>query len=49
MDEFLIPVQEQNKQENEELKALKTQIEALQNQLLQNEALLNEAKSPFNN
>ena len=41
MDEFLIPVQEQ---ENEELKALKTQNEALQNQLLQNEA-----KSPFNN
>lgn len=46
MDEFLIPVQEQ---ENEELKALKTQNEALQNQLLQNEALQNEAKSPFNN
>lgn len=36
MDEFLIPVQEQ---ENGELKALKTQ----------NEALQNEAKSPFNN
>ena len=49
MDEFLIPVQEENKQENEELKALKTQNEALQNQLLQNEALQNEAKSPFNN
>lgn len=49
MDEFLIPVQEENKQENEELKALKTQNEALQNELLQNEALQNEAKSPFNN
>lgn len=46
MDEFLIPVQEQ---ENEELKALKTQNEALQNQLLQNKVLQNEAKSPFNN
>lgn len=48
MDEFLIPLEE-NKQENEELKALKTQNEALQNQLLQNEALQNEAQSPFNN
>ncbi|MDL0102558.1 hypothetical protein [Campylobacter felis] len=41
MEEFLIPVQES---ENEELKALKRQNEALQNELLQNEA-----KSPFNN
>ncbi|EPB0946819.1 hypothetical protein ACRBA3_001498 [Campylobacter upsaliensis] len=51
MDEFLIPVQEQNKQESEseELKALKTQNEALQNELLQNNNLANEAKSPFNN
>lgn len=48
MDEFLIPL-EQNKQESEELKALKTQNEALQNELLQNEALQNEAQSPFNN
>lgn len=48
MDEFLIPLEE-NKQENEELKALKTQNEVLQNQLLQNEALQNEAQSPFNN
>ncbi|MDL0114414.1 hypothetical protein NYG88_03840 [Campylobacter felis] len=46
MEEFLIPVQES---ENEELKALKRQNEALQNELLQNEALQNEAKSPFNN
>ncbi|ECL5232934.1 hypothetical protein FTH70_09130, partial [Campylobacter upsaliensis] len=51
MDEFLIPVQEQTRQEseNEELKALKTQNEALQNELLQNNNLANEAKSPFNN
>ena len=46
MDEFLIPL-EQNKQESEkeqEILDLKTQNEALQNELLQKEA-----KSPFNN